>query len=426
MSGRDAPDVAVRPANQRLTGGTISDDGCLPARFALSRGASVYDAALTRPPLLLHDAGLADDAMPHATSAAPASKSHSSPAVTDKPQTAAEQATPNRPRRFIVSWCLVIGGSLLGLLLMASYLLQPDALAALTVIPAWCWVLPGAVILLEARPLVRSPWWVVCLAIWTGYVYTCVEQSHSLVRGWFTSPSAEWTAPAAPPLRIVSLNCLVGSPSVVHDLQPQEPDLALLQESPSEAHLEGFARALFGDEGAVIGGHDCSIIARGRLARIPTPTGARWTQALWEPPAGSPVMVFSIRLSPATTRMDWWNPNCWSTHRGRRELHREQLDQLAAAIASVPAGLPIIVGGDFNSPAGDGAHELLRPRISDAFTTAGRGWGATFSQRFAFHRIDQIWLSPELTALDVQAEIAKHSDHRLVICTAARPSQRGR
>ena len=356
--------------------------------------------------------------MSHSRSATAAPLPDSPPAVAEEPAIGPAPATPSPPRRFTVSWCLVIGGSLLGLLLTASYQLQPDALAALTVIPAWCWLLPGAVLLLESRPLARSlPWWL-CLAIWIGFLFTSVEQSHSLVRGWISTTAAP-TSSSSPPLRIVSLNCLVGSPGVVQDLASQSPDLALLQESPPDALLQEFAYRLFGDDGAVVGGHDCSIIARGRLTRVATPPGARWTQALWEPPGGSPVMVFSLRLSPATTRMDWWNPKCWATHRGRRELHREQLGPLASAIAAVPAGMPIIVGGDFNSPAGDGAHELLRPRIADAFTTAGRGWGATFSQRFAFHRIDQIWLSPELIPLDVQADIAKHSDHRMVLCLTA-------
>jgi hypothetical protein len=57
----------------------------------------------------------------------------------------------------------------------------------------------------------------------------------------------------------------------------------------------------------------------------------------------------------------------------------------------------------------------LAPR-HDAFGKAGRGWGNTILNSAPFLRIDQIWLSPELRAVDVYSQKTEHSDHRMVVC----------
>lgn len=302
----------------------------------------------------------------------------------------------------------------LGFVLTLIYWRQPDALAGLTAIPAWCWALPALVLLLETRQVVRSAAWAVCCSATILYLSLCVEQTFSLPRGvWLGTNVA---APASGVWRVVSLNCLVGTAAVIDDLLPLQPDVVLLQESPSQAAIDEMARRLFGESGTAVSTGDCSILARGPLTLVEAPRTARFVQALWRPPDGPEVMLFSLRLTPPPTRLDYWRASCWQVHRQRREDHRQQLQVLRSALDAVPDGTPIIAGGDFNSPARDAAHEQLRPRMADAFATAGRGWGGTFSRDFAFHRIDLVWLSPELTSLSVTAQVAEHSDHRAVVC----------
>jgi endonuclease/exonuclease/phosphatase (EEP) superfamily protein YafD len=74
-----------------------------------------------------------------------------------------------------------------------------------------------------------------------------------------------------------------------------------------------------------------------------------------------------------------------------------------------------VLGGDFNSAAGDAVFRLLRPRLSDSFAVAGRGWGATFSNELPTLRIDQLWISQQLRAIAVSAHPTQFSDHRMVV-----------
>ncbi|MGC8784761.1 MAG: hypothetical protein ACP5RN_10320 [Armatimonadota bacterium] len=50
------------------------------------------------------------------------------------------------------------------------------------------------------------------------------------------------------------------------------------------------------------------------------------------------------------------------------------------------------------------------------FGGAGAGWDNTITNEYPFHRIDQIWLSPNLRPLRVRAYRTQHSDHRIVMC----------
>ncbi len=316
---------------------------------------------------------------------------------------------PPRITRSVLGFAAVVGLALTWL-----YRTQPDELAALTVIPAWCWLLPALALLVLTRPEWRSSTWRACLLATLLFAGLCVEQTRSLPRQWL-SPAVSRTT-GAPVWRVVSLNCYVGTAEVIEDLVPLQPDLVLLQESPTRDHLEAMARRLFGDEGSIVSTGDGSIVARGRLAVIPAPFDARFAQARWQPVTGPEVLVVSLRLTPPSTRLDYWRRTCWRRHRQTREQHRKQIEELVAALHAAPTGLPIIVGGDFNSPARDAALWPLQTVARDSFETAGRGWGSTFSRDFPFHRIDQVWLSDDLHPLNVQTSITPHSDHRAVVC----------
>jgi len=82
----------------------------------------------------------------------------------------------------------------------------------------------------------------------------------------------------------------------------------------------------------------------------------------------------------------------------------------------VPPDTPIILGGDFNAPAGDAVLRLLRPRLHDAFREGGRGWGNTVLNDLPVLRFDQTWLSGDLRATRVHARKTQRSDHRMVVC----------
>jgi endonuclease/exonuclease/phosphatase (EEP) superfamily protein YafD len=91
------------------------------------------------------------------------------------------------------------------------------------------------------------------------------------------------------------------------------------------------------------------------------------------------------------------------------------MEEVIARLEVLPPTTPIIVGGDFNAPAGDAIFRTFRGRLSDSFRQGGRGWGNTFSNNHPLFRIDQIWISPEWQAVSVVARKTKHSDHRMVV-----------
>jgi vancomycin resistance protein VanJ len=88
----------------------------------------------------------------------------------------------------------------------------------------------------------------------------------------------------------------------------------------------------------------------------------------------------------------------------------------AREVENIPADVPIILGGDFNLPAGDKLFRILPPRIRDTFRTAGHGWGDTLANDIPFVRIDQIWCDGHFRPISTRAQKTVNSDHRMVIC----------
>ena len=62
------------------------------------------------------------------------------------------------------------------------------------------------------------------------------------------------------------------------------------------------------------------------------------------------------------------------------------------------------------------ARGKLTRRFSDAFLTAGSGWGATGTNEYPLFRVDQVWVSNSLQPVSVMAKKTLHSDHQMVVC----------
>jgi endonuclease/exonuclease/phosphatase (EEP) superfamily protein YafD len=128
------------------------------------------------------------------------------------------------------------------------------------------------------------------------------------------------------------------------------------------------------------------------------------------------VEVISLRLAPGIVRGDLWSLDCWREQTANRQARREQLRAVARQVGALPRGTSVILGGDFNAPAGDAVFRLLRPTLRDSFREAGTGWGDTIVNDMPVHRIDQVWISSAFRAAGVVARKTRHSDHRLVVC----------
>jgi vancomycin resistance protein VanJ len=309
--------------------------------------------------------------------------------------------------------------------------LRPDACAAVTIFPVWVWIVPG--LLLAALGLSRKrkrPALAVSL-LWLLFLVLFAEEPASLARAAIgggpaiegpSQPGAGSSEPGAArrrdELRVVSLNCAGGSLAAAREVAEYQPDIVLLQESPSRHEVEHLARELFPGEGGALWGVDASILARGRVVPAAQPADLRicCVHAHVRLTSGLETEVVSLRLMPAVVRTDLWSPGCWREQTANRQARREQLRAIVRQIDPLPAAAPLILGGDFNAPAGDAIFRLLRPRLHDTFRESGMGWGDTILNETPLVRIDQVWASERFRAVAVHARQTRNSDHRMVIC----------
>ena len=294
-------------------------------------------------------------------------------------------------------------------LLILTYSLRPDSLAAITIFPSWAWLglLIPTLPFLRRRHIRLS---LLPLAAWLTYVVMHVEEPRSFARG-IIYPINEEKAPTS--LRLVSMNCGGGLDTPLNELFDLQPDIIFLQEPPSRQHIELFTGELFGDNGQFIYDADTCIIARGRLTSAKsTVSSIFYSYGALELQEVGTLHLISLRLRTGSTRLDLWNPNTWSEHKAQRILQRNQLQEIITAVGTHDT---MIIAGDFNAPQGDGIFSILRTHFFDTFRTSGKGFGNTIINDIPVLRIDQIWVSFDFVALQSFSRKSMYSDHRFVI-----------
>lgn len=289
------------------------------------------------------------------------------------------------------------------------YAWRPEALAAITLLPAWSWLLLGLPGLLLLRGIPRGPVLLFFLA-WGSFVALHVEEPRSLARSLIQQPKTD-RIPGT--LRLVSLNCAGGQVAALHDLEELQPDIVFLQESPSRREVDAFAGRLFGPSGSSVYDGDTSILARGRLVNTKKQKrefyyshGTLALTGLGE------LDLVSLRLWPATLNFDLWNLSCWQIHMQHRQ---DQIHQIRNLAPELPFAKVRIVAGDFNAPQGDPVYRLLPQGLYDTFGTKGLGLGNTLLNDFPALRIDQIWVSRSLKTVQSFTRRGSCSDHRIVV-----------
>ncbi len=315
----------------------------------------------------------------------------------------------------VVKRAVVMTSAALCVFLAFCYLVRPDGLAALTIWPVWAWpflVFPLTALVWDRRDqraLARLG------LMWALFVLLLADEAVPLARMLTRGP-----LPPSPPqrpgaVRVVTINCAAGSVKAIEEAARWHPDVLLVQESPSAGMLRAAARQVLGPDSTAIWGMDGSIAVRGsaRPVTFPRDFRHRVTAARVSLYGGQQLTVASLRLTCANIRLDVWERKCRAEHSNNRQRRREEL---AAIMKMLPDRGPVLVGGDFNAPAGDAVFREFPPRMRDVFRAAGRGWGDTIVNEFPVHRIDQIWTSPELQPEAAAVCRTVHSDHRMLIC----------
>ena len=305
----------------------------------------------------------------------------------------------------------------LGLGVGVCFWTRANGAAAITILPAGAWLALGLLLWLAGSWRVwRQPATLGVAALWMLYTLAFVEEPRSLARGLLPGPTASATT-----IRVVSLNCAGGSAIAAAETVAYSPDVVLLQEVPGEAVVAALTEQLFGVDGGYVWGPDTAILAAGEVSsllsvRRPPTSHTRVRVRLTQV---AEFEVVSLRLDPPPVEISLWNPATWRLYSDDRYHRRNQLAEIVAGWESQPTKLPLLVGGDFNAPAGDAVFRLLQPRLRDAFRSAGRGCGNTIINSFPFHRIDQIWHTREFRPVSVVARRTEHSDHRMVVADLA-------
>jgi len=220
---------------------------------------------------------------------------------------------------------------------------QPDWLAAVTLVPAWFWLVPASVLTafgISRKHKFRS---LAVLIVWLTYTGFLVEEVESLVRTG-NSPTVEWKAAYEQDraFRVVSLNCSVANLNSAAEVTSFEPDIVLLQESPSRDNLQRLTKEHFGDDGACLWGGDTSIVAAGTIQPVTVDPTSHFVHATIELPSGVRVDVISVRLNPPVFRLDFWSGGFWNDHRDNRIKHRKQIADVMQRVQEIPESAHLI------------------------------------------------------------------------------------
>lgn len=316
-------------------------------------------------------------------------------------------------------WSLVGLSLLLHLLTIYAYSRQPDALAAFTVMPIWAWGALGLLFSTAAFWFLRAPLSLVITGVWAVTILLGADEARVIANITKSppQPGSAGSAEGRPLLRVLTLNCSFfnyggGDPDI--DIRRWDPDIVLLQEvAPHQ--VKRVADRLYHGRGDYRCHQTSGIVTRWRIEReVRTPL-YRDHQVTVKKPDGGLIEVVNLHLESAATDLRLWRPECWQTHRANRQARSRELATALYVLEDTAAGLPAILGGDFNAPPTDPIQHQIKGHFEDAFIRAGTGWGNTFQRRIPLLRIDQIHATRHFRALRCAAVTTRRSDHRMVV-----------
>ena len=318
-----------------------------------------------------------------------------------------------------LGWLLVGASLLLHLFTVFCFSRQPDQFAAFTVLPIWIWGGFGLLFSTVACYFLRASLALIMTAVWAVTLLVGADEARVLANFGRAAPLPGKAAPHAGSevIRVITLNCAIfeyGDPS--QDLARWEPDIVLLQDVKPH-QVRQIANVLYAGRGDYRSHTTNGIVTRWKIqreVRNPTQRDQQITVAL---PDGSQVEIVNVHLSTAATDLRFWQASAWQGHRSNRALRLKELSlvqQVLQQTTSCP-NTPTLFGGDFNSPASDVVHRLLTRDFTDAFATAGTGWGNTFQRQLPILRIDHLYSTRHFTPVRCHTVTTRHSDHRMVV-----------
>ena len=292
----------------------------------------------------------------------------------------------------------ILISSFLAITLTLIYEARPDWATALTIFPAWSW-LP---MFIPTIPFLKEKICIIPCLLWLCFAILHIEEPRSLLRS-LTTFNKERT------IRVITINCS-GSIESLNDARTLDPDIILVQETPNKSSLEAFIQE--NKEYRFSHEIDTSIVAKAEIKQIAENLFYNITTINGLSP--SPLQVVSLRLATSDPRIDLWNPRCWIDQQRMRIRQKEQIQEITAHISN-PNSTTTILGGDFNVPQGDKVFSFINNSLHDSFNEGGRGWCNTILTDLPLLRIDQIWLSHNIEAVNAFSKECMGTDHKMYV-----------
>jgi len=300
--------------------------------------------------------------------------------------------------------------------LAICYLVRWPGVVAVTVFPAWFWAMFGVALGIISHCRKKRKRLLMLLGAWMVFLLLFCEEPRALLTSFRRWPNAEWqeARDSGTGFRVISLNCAGGQEAAAEEALRLNPDVLLLQETPPTADVEELLERYPEYDTALA--MDASIIARGGMRQIAPEPGDEIFVALAQVELdGGRFGVISTRFLLPHTSPSIWRPATWRQAAELYEQRREQMETIVMYVERLGADGPVVLGGDFNTPAGDSLFRLLPESLSDSFRKAGTGLGNTITNEYPVSRIDYIWIDRGIRAHAVVAKRTDHSDHRMVI-----------
>jgi endonuclease/exonuclease/phosphatase (EEP) superfamily protein YafD len=259
------------------------------------------------------------------------------------------------------------------------------------------------------------------LALWAMFAYTCVEETRILLRR-DKLPTPSWRAARDENrlLKVVSINCNTHEAAAAEAME-FKPDVVFIQESPTREQLQKLTEDLYGAEGGFVWTTGASIVARGIVEAKSADEASTFVHATVQLSNGAQFEAVCLRFKTALIRKDFWTGEYWRAHEAARVARRAEVKALMQYVSDLPSTTPIVVAGDFNAAAENGALSRLREDFTDTFAAAGHGWGNTVTSGYPVERFDQVWVNDPIRPEWAEAHKSAHSNHRMVVCDISLP-----
>jgi endonuclease/exonuclease/phosphatase (EEP) superfamily protein YafD len=322
----------------------------------------------------------------------------------------------------LVPMILIMGTFIYGIGLFSLFAFQPEFCDAILFFPPWIYCLPGLLLLIPLFFYKRVYWGIGLILFWLCFLVVFQEEPKSIIRDLLVSwPSADWAEKQenGDVVRIISFNCAGRDIENIIQNKALKPDIILLQETVNPDQIDILKKELFREAAASsYTSGDSTIIANGAvtLAKDLPAQLHYFLPARIRLHSGLEIEMISLHLQAPENGYDLWNISCWRDHRNSRDRQQKQLNEIVDYIKSLPPEIPLIIGGDFNVPAGNRILRPLKNKLQDCFAVAGIGWGNTMLNDFPVMRFDQIWASHHFQPRTVVTKKSLTSDHRMVIC----------